>query len=205
MNEIVLKKYMFYVSDYSKKKKEMEHSYLYNALMVMFPLFDVTDVFLDGFFYDNVKENSDSLLSVDEKNTLKGTILTFLVLGCMATVINIGIFILHFLQQRKLKPEERESKLPLQWSPFMTLLKDLPQVIICLIVAFELETYICAHVQLGKAIFTIGKSVFYLVYFLLTLRKKWKDKKPVLSIIDCGGNTLLLLCSIVLLYRLGTF
>ena len=195
---------MFYVSGYSEKK-EMEHSCLFNALMVMFPLFDVIDLFLDGFFYYNVKENPDSLLSVDEKKRLKGTILTFLVLGCMATVINIGIFILHFLKQRKLKPEERESKLPLQLSPFMTLLKDLPQVIICLIVAFELETYICAHVQLGKAIFTIGKSVFYLAYFLLTLRKKWKDKKPVLSIIDCGGNVILLLCSTLLLYRLGTF
>ena len=102
----------------------------------MFPLFDVIDVFLDGFFYDNVKENSDSLLSVDEKDTLKGTILTFLVLGCMATVINIGIFILHFLQQRKLKPEERESKLPLQSSPLITLLKDLPHILICLILAF---------------------------------------------------------------------
>ena len=195
---------MFYVSGYSGKK-EMEHICLFNALMVMFPLFDVIDLFLDGFFYDNVKENPDSLLGVDETKRLKGAILTFLVLGCMATVINIGIFVFHFLQQRKLKPEERESMFPLQLSPFMTLLKDLPQVIICLIVAFELETYICAHVQLGKAIFTIGKSVFYLVYFLLTLRKKWKDKKPVLSIIDCGGNTLLLLCSIVLLYRLGTF
>ena len=38
-----------------KKKNEMEYSFLYNALMVMFPLFDVIDVFLDGFFYDNVK------------------------------------------------------------------------------------------------------------------------------------------------------
>ena len=187
------------------EKKEMEHSCLFHALMVMFPLFDAIDLFLDGFFYYNVKENPDSLLSVDEKKRLKGTILTFLVLGCMATVINIGIFILHFLQQRKLKPEERESKPPLQLSPFMTLLKDLPQVIICLIVAFELETYICAHVQLGKAIFTIGKSVFYLVYFLFTLKKKWKDKKPVLSIIDCGGNVILLICGILLLYRLGTF
>ena len=145
--------------------------------MVMFPLFDVIDVFLDGFFYDNVKENSDSLLSVDEKDTLKGTILTFLVLGCMATVINIGIFVLHFLQQRKLKPEERESRRPLQLSPFMTLLKDLPQVIICLIVAFELETYICAHVQLGKAIFTIGKSVFYIGVFSTYFEKKVERQK----------------------------
>ena len=177
--------------------------YLTMSFMVFFPLLQIIDLFFDGFFYTTVKDNSNSLLRTDEANVIQSIIFVFFVLGCIACLINTGIFIFHFFRQRKLATEESDTKLPLQLSPFLTWLEDFPQTIMCLIVAFKLDSFIGEDVQLGKAIFTICKSMLFLVYFRMS--DMWKNKKTVFIIADCIGYIIIFLCSTVLLGRLGTF
>mmetsp|Transcript_13757 Transcript_13757/g.24452 ORF Transcript_13757/g.24452 Transcript_13757/m.24452 type:complete len:180 (+) Transcript_13757:3-542(+) len=177
--------------------------YLTMSFMVFFPLLQIIDLFFDGFFYTTVKDNSNSLLRTDEANVIQAIIFVFFVLGCIACLINTGIFIFHFFRQRKLASEESDTKLPLQLSPFLTWLEDLPQTILCLFIAFKLDSFIGEDVQLGKAIFTICKSMLFLVYFRMS--DMWKNKKTIFIIADCIGYIIIFLCSIVLLGRLGTF
>ena len=39
-------------------------------LMILFPLLDITDLILDGIFHDEVKSNSDGLLTPEDARDL---------------------------------------------------------------------------------------------------------------------------------------
>ena len=157
--------------------------YLTMSFIVFFPLLHIVDLFFDGFFYTSVKDNSESLLRTDEANVIQSIIFVFFVLGCIACLINTGNFI-YFFRQRKLATEESETKLPLQLSPFLTWLEDFPQTIMCLIVAFKLDSFIGEHVQLGKAIFTICPCYFWCIFVSVTCGK---TKRPYLSSLTALG------------------
>ena len=177
--------------------------YLTMSFMVFFPLLQIIDLFFDGFFHTTVKDNSNSLLRTEEANVIQAIIFVFFVLGCIACLINTSIFIFHFYRQRKLASEESDTKLPLQLSPFLTWLEDLPQTILCLFIAFKLDSFIGEDVQLGKAIFTICKSMLFLMYF--SMSDMWKNTKTVFIIADCIGYIIIFLCSTVLLGRMVHF
>lgn len=178
----------------------LKMNWLTGMLLVLFPLLDVIDLIMDGVFFHNVKSNSNHVLSQDEAKDYKAIILTFVVVGIMGSVINIGYIIVTVIQHRKLECKDSEITVPLQLSPFMTWLEDVPQIVICLIVAFKIEAFLSEEIQLAKAIFTIAKSMLYLAYFWLT---KGKERSYWLYYADIIGNGLLLVCSIVLLARLG--
>ena len=102
-------------------------------LMILFPLLDVTDLILDGIFHDGVKSNSDGLLTPEDARDFKAPIFTFFILGCMAALINVGVFITVFIGQRGIACKPNESILPLYVMPFITWFEDLPQIALCLI------------------------------------------------------------------------
>lgn len=126
----------------------------------------------------------------------------FFVVGIMVTLINIELFIATAIRQRNIACKDSEITVPLQLSPFMTWLEDVPQIVICLIVAIKIEAFLSEEVQLAKAIFTIAKSILYLAYFRLT---KGEERSYWLLYTEILGNGLLLLCGVVLLGRLGRF
>lgn len=177
-------------------------NWLTAIFMVLFPLLDIIDLIMDGIFYDKVKSNSNNVLSDDDAKDYKAIILTFVVVGIMGAVINIVLFIATVIRQRNIACKDSEITVPLQLSPFMTWLEDVPQIVICLIVAFKIEAFLSEEVQLAKAIFTLAKSMLYLAYFRLT---KGEERSYWLFYADIFGNGLLLLCGIVLLGRLGRF
>ena len=86
--------------------------------------------------------------------------------------------------------------------PFITWFEDLPQIALCLIVAFKIDTWIDKDVQLAKAIFTIGRALVQLVYLSIT-RNRYERSWLHISIVL--GNMFLLFSAIVLLTRLGHF
>ena len=171
-------------------------------LMILFPLLDVTDLILDGIFHDGVKSNSDGLLTPEDARDFKAPIFTFFILGCMAVLINVGVFITVYIGQRGIAYKPNESILPLYVMPFITWFEDLPQIVLCLIVAFKIDTWIDKDVQLAKAIFTIGRALVQLVYLSIT-RNRYERSWLHISIVL--GNIFLLLSAIVLLIRLGHF
>ena len=171
-------------------------------LMILFPLLDVTDLILDGIFHDVVKSNSDGLLTPEDARDFKAPIFTFFILGCMAVLINVGVFITVYISQRGIAYKPNESILPLYVMPFITWFEDLPQIALCLIVAFKIDTWIDKDVQLAKAIFTIGRALVQLVYLSIT-RNRYERSWLHISIVL--GNIFLLLSAIVLLTRLGHF
>lgn len=170
--------------------------------MVLFPLLDIANLVLDGMFYDKVKTNSRNVLTDDDAKDYKAIILTFVVVGIMVTVINIGLFIPTAIRKRNIAFKDSEITVPLELSPIMTWLEDVPQIVICLIVAFKTEAFLSEEVQLAKAIFTIAKSILYLSYFRLT---RGEDRGYWLFYTEIIGNGLLLLSGAVLLGRLGRF
>lgn len=170
--------------------------------MVLFPLLDVIDLIIDGIFYEKVNLNSNNLLSDNEAKTFKAIIFTFLVLGAMAAVINICVFLFVFIRQRKIAYEENESSVPLQFSSVITWFEDMPQIVVCLLISFTIKDFLSAEVQLTKAIFTIGKSLFHLAFFRLTQRKYGDFCSYSAELV---GNILLLVCSLVLLGYLSSF
>lgn len=170
--------------------------------MVLFPLLDVIDLIIDGIFYEKVNSNSNTLLSDNDVKTYKAIIFTFVVLGAMAAVINIGVFLFVFIRRRKIAYKENESSVPLQFSPFITWFEDIPQIVVCLLIAFTMKDFLSAEVQLTKAIFTIGKSLFHLAYFRLTQRE---DGDFCSCSAELFGNVLLLVCGLVLLGYLSSY
>lgn len=170
--------------------------------MVLFPLLDVIDLFIDGIFYEKVNLNSDNLLSDNEVKTYKAIIFTLVVLGSMAAVINIGVFLFVFIRRRKIAYNENENSAPLQFSPFITWFEDIPQIVVCLLISFTIQDFLSAEVQLTKAIFTIGKSLFHLAYFRLTQKE---DGGFCSCSAELFGNVLLLVCGLVLLGYLSSF
>lgn len=120
----------------------------------------------------------------------------------MVTLINIELFIATAIRQRNIACKDSEITVPLELSPFVTWLEDVPQIVICLIVAIKIEAFLSEEVQLAKAIFTIAKSVLYLSYFRLT---RGEERSYWLFYTDIIGNGLLLICGAVLLGRLGRF
>lgn len=177
-------------------------NWLTAIFMVLFPLLDVIDLIMDGIFYDKVKSNSNNALSNEDAKDYKAIILTFFVVGIMVTLINIELFIATAIRQRNIACKDSEITVPLELSPFVTWLEDVPQIVICLIVAFKIESFLSEEVQLAKAIFTIAKSVLYLSYFRLT---RGEERSYWLFYTDIIGNGLLLICGAVLLGRLGRF
>lgn len=177
-------------------------NWLTAIFMVLFPLLDVIDLIMDGIFYDKVKSNSNNALSNEDAKDYKAIILTFVVVGIIVTLINIGLFIATAIRQRNIACKDSEITVPLELSPFMTWLEDVPQIVICLIVAFKIEAFLSEEVQLAKAIFTIAKSVLYLSYFRLT---RGEERSYWLFYTEIIGNGLLLICGAVLLGRLGRF
>ena len=171
-------------------------------LMILFPLLDVTDLILDGIFHHEVKSNSDGLLTPEDARNFKAPIFTFFILGCMAVLINVGVFITMYIGQRGIAYKPNESRLPLFVMPFITWFEDLPQIALCLIVAFKIDTWIDKDVQLAKAIFTIGRALVQLVYLSIT-RNRYERSWLHISIVL--GNIFLLLSAIALLTRLGHF
>lgn len=129
--------------------------------MVLFPLMDVIDLIIDGIFCETVSSNSNNVLSKNERKTYKTIFSTFVGFGVMAAVINIGVFLVTFIRQRKIAYKEDESSLPLHFSSFITCFKDLPQIIVCLLIAFKTKYFLNAVVQVTKAIITIQKSLFH--------------------------------------------
>lgn len=183
-------------------KLNVKMHWLTGIFMVLFPLLDVIDLIMDGIFYEKVKSNSNNVLTDDNAKDYKAIILTFLVVGIMVAVINIGLYIATVIRQRNIACKDSEITVPLQLSPFMTWLEDVPQIVICLIVAFKIKTFLSEEVQLAKAIFTIAKSILYLAYFRLT---RGEERSYWLFYTEVVGNGLLLLCGMVLLGRLGRF
>lgn len=177
-------------------------NWLTAIFMVLFPLLGVIYLIMDGIFYDKVKSNSNNVLTYEDAKDYKAIILTFFVVGIMVTLINIELFIATAIRQRNIACKDSEIIVPLQLSPFMTWLEDVPQIVICLIVAFKIEAFLSEEVQLAKAIFTIAKSILYLAYFRLT---KGEERSYWLLYTEILGNGLLLLCGAVLLGRLGRF
>lgn len=170
--------------------------------MVLFPLLDVIDLIIDGIFYEKVNLNSDNLLSDNEAKTFKAIIFTFLVLGAMATVINISVFLIVFIRQRKIAYKENESSVPLQFLTFITWFEDMPQIVVCLLISFTIKDFLSAEVQLTKATFTIGKSLLHLAFFRLTQRE---DGDFCSCSAELVGNISLLVCGLVLLGYLSSF
>lgn len=170
--------------------------------MVLFSLLDVIDLTIDGIFYEKVNSNSNKFLSDKSANTYKAIIFAFVVLGALAAVINIGVFLFVFFRRRKFAWKENESGVPLQFLSFITWCEDIPQIIVCLLIAFTMKHYLSAEVQYTKAVFTVGKSLFHLAYFCLTQRK---DEEFSSCSAEVSGNVLLLVCGFVLLAYLGSF
>lgn len=170
--------------------------------MVLFPLMDVIDLIIDGIFCETVSSNSNNVLSKNERKTYKTIFSTFVGFGVMAAVINIGVFLVTFIRRRKIAYKEDESSLSLHFSSFITCFKDLPQIIVCLLIVFKTKYFLNAVVQVTKAIITIQKSLFHLLYFCFTKRE---DEMSYSCFAEVFGNVLLLVCGVVLLAYLSNY
>lgn len=174
------------------------------VFMVLFLVLDAVDLIIDGIFHDNVKSNPENVLTQDDANNFKAPIFTFLIVGSVAVVINIGIFTVTFISNRGIAYKEEEIKVPLYMSALITWFEDLPQIAICLILAFKVDSWLNESVQLTKAIFTVVKAMIYLVYLCMT-KTRYEAARLWLYKLDFIGNVILLLSDIILLTRLGSF
>lgn len=174
------------------------------VFMGIFTVLDAIDLIIDGIFHDNVKSNPENILTQDDANNFKAPIFTFLIVGSVAAVINIGIFITTFISHRGIAYKEEKMKVPLYMSTLITWFEDLPQIAICLILAFNIDSWLNESVQLTKAIFTIVKAMIHLVYLCMT-KNRYEAARLWLFKLDFIGNVILLLSDIILLTRLGSF
>lgn len=188
--------------------------------LVAFTFLDLTDTFLDGFFYGSVENNSDNLLDGDEVRYIKALIAVCLTVGCMMNIINIVLAIVKCRKDsesdqsggslaNRTNEEITQCTPPMHIVGLLMLLKDFFQLILCLYVAFTVDTFINTGVQLTKAVLAISKVVMYMVYFRHSDMSIWKNKEN--RIMDCFnraffvGNVLNIICGVILLFRLAMF
>lgn len=161
-------------------------------------LLEIADLILDWDFYVEVSQTD----LVGDK--VRYSILGFAIFGSILFLCTIITKFIGICDSDDDDQEEENGTCAVTLSFMSTLLEDLPQIILALIVAFNTKDLI-SPVQIVKACYGIAEPIIQLILYACQYRRMKKNSNGcgmVCKIFEMLFGCILIICSIILLIKL---
>lgn len=164
-------------------------------------LLEIADLILDWDFYVEVSKTD----LIGDK--VRYSILGFAIFGSILFLFTIITKFIGICDSDDDDQDEENGTCAVTLSLMSTLLEDLPQIILALIVAFNTKELI-SPVQIVKAVYGIGEPIIQLILYACQYRRMkknfWNSNECGMSckIFEMILSCILIICSIILLIKL---